>query len=923
MNFRPVLASASLLFSGTLAAQQFGGFPPSTRWQQIDTDTARVIFAAPAAPQAQRVASILHRLAAAPSGLGTAQKKISVVLQGNTTLANGYVALAPWRSEFYLVPGANIFSFGNLPWHEQLAVHEYRHVQQYNNMNRGLSRASGVLLGQEGRAFANALSVPDWFFEGDAVYAETVLTPGGRGRLPYFFNEFNALWKGGRNYSWMKLRNGSYKDMVPNHYPLGYLLVNYGYEKYGPEFWGKVVRDASAFRGLFYPFQKAVKRYSGVSFRQFRTEALASYRHEVSRRRDEQRTRSVVTNFYFPQAIGADSMLYLKESYRAIPAFYLRHGGSERRIALASINNEEWMDYSNGTVAYTAYSTHPRWSLTDYSDIMLLDVATGKERRITHRKKYFTPALSPSDSTLAAVNINDSLQSELHILSREGKLLMRRQTPARAFFIHPQFADRKTIVLAIRHANAKVTLNTFDTETQKFTQLLPPTNAVIGFFHPVGDKVYFSSSLNGTDDIYEISLATRSVYRITTGGVGHYFPSLRGRELTWSQFSSLGLRMSHASMDSLPRIEVPIGQWGVEQEPFAVAGADSAVQILDAPAEARPVTPYRGSKGLINVHSWRPYYEDPEFTFSVYSDNVLNTLTGELYYRYNQNEDAHGAGINLAYGGLYPVLTAGVEHTFSRTVRRPDRTFTLSSTDLRIGYAIPLNFTQGKTYKFLRFGSDVVFNQTRPTGATKSFYSGFSATYLSHTVSWSQQLPRARQQIFPRLGYAVSANYRHRLDEPGYQFLANGSLYLPGIARHHSLVLSGSFQQVDTLNVLFSNRFADSRGYADYFNSRMWRGSANYHFPILNPDRGLANIVYLLRVRGNLFYDQTRFFSDDKLRTTDLRSVGGELYLDTKWWNSYPVTLTVRYSYLLDAKRVGNPNRHVVEFLLPVNLVPR
>ncbi|GAA4327607.1 hypothetical protein GCM10023184_16900 [Flaviaesturariibacter amylovorans] len=912
-----------MLLSGTLGAQQFGGFPPATRWQQINTDTARIIFTAPAAPQAQRVASILHRLAATPSGLGPSLQKINVVLHGNTTLANGYVGLAPWRSEFYLIPGANIFDFGNLPWHEQLAIHEYRHVQQYNNMNRGLSRASGVLLGQEGRALANALSVPDWFFEGDAVYAETVLTPGGRGRMPYFFNGFNALWKGGRNYSWMKLRNGSYKDFVPNHYPLGYLLVNYGYQKYGADFWGKVVRDASAFKGLFYPFQKAVQRHSGVSFKQFRTEALASYRHEVSRRRDELNDRTVVTNFYFPQAIGTDSMLYLKDSYRSIPAFYLRTPAGERRIALSSISNEEWLNYRNGTVAYTAYSTHPRWSLVNYSDIVLLDVATGREHRITRKQKYFTPSLSPFDSTLVAVNINDSLQSELHLLSREGKLLLRRQTPARAFFIHPQFVDRKTIVLAIRHANAKVTLNTFDTETLKFTQLLPPTNAVIGFFYPAGDKVYFTASLNGTDDLYEISLATRAVNRLTTGGVGHYFPSVRDSVLTWSQFSTMGFRMTHAALDSLPRIEVPIGQWGLEQEPFAVAGADSAVQILDAPVEARPVTRYKGATGLVNPHSWRPYYQDPEFTFSVYSDNVLNTLSGELFYRYNQNEDAHGAGINLAYGGLFPVLTAGAEHTFERTVRLPNRTFTLSSTDLRLGYYVPLNFSQGKTLKSLRFGSDVVVNQTRPTGATKLFYQGFSATYLSHTVSWAQQLPQARQHIYPRLGYFISGNYRHRLDEPGYQFLASSSLYLPGIMRNHSLVLSGSFQQVDTNNVLFSNRFANSRGYTDFFNSRMWRYSGNYHFPILNPDRGLANIVYLLRVRGNLFYDMSRFYSDDKTRTVDLRSAGGELYLDTKWWNSYPVTLTFRYSYLIDARRVGNVNQHVFEFLFPVNLIPR
>ena len=80
----------------------------------------------------------------------------------------------------------------------------------------------------EGLALAINASVPDWFYEGDAVYNETVHTQQGRGRIPFFLNQYKSLWKANINYSWMKLRNGSLKDYVPNHYPLGYLLVLHG-----------------------------------------------------------------------------------------------------------------------------------------------------------------------------------------------------------------------------------------------------------------------------------------------------------------------------------------------------------------------------------------------------------------------------------------------------------------------------------------------------------------------------------------------------------------------------------------------------------------------------------------------------------------------------------------------------------------------
>src|SRR5260221_5939575 len=76
----------------------------------------------------------------------------------------------------------------------------------------------------------------------------------------------------------MKLRNGSLKDYVPNHYYLGYLLVNYGREKYGADFWTKVTQNASAYKGLFYPFQKAVKKYAGINYTSFYKDAFAYYK---------------------------------------------------------------------------------------------------------------------------------------------------------------------------------------------------------------------------------------------------------------------------------------------------------------------------------------------------------------------------------------------------------------------------------------------------------------------------------------------------------------------------------------------------------------------------------------------------------------------------------------------------------------------
>ena len=270
-----------LLLTINISAQQFGGNPSSVKWKQINTDTARIIYPEELGDAARRVACIVHELQKNHAGtIGGKLAKINIVLQNQSTVSNAYVALGPFRSEFYLFAPQNSFELGAVPWAENLSIHEFRHVQQYNNFKVGLSRFARTLFGEEGQALANAAAVPDWFFEGDAVFNETSLSRQGRGRLPDFFSSYISLFEQKKNYSYMKLRNSSFKDYVPNHYPLGYMLVGYGREKYGADFWKKVSHEAVAFKPLIYPWQNAVKKYSGKDFNDFVKDAFAYYQNQ-------------------------------------------------------------------------------------------------------------------------------------------------------------------------------------------------------------------------------------------------------------------------------------------------------------------------------------------------------------------------------------------------------------------------------------------------------------------------------------------------------------------------------------------------------------------------------------------------------------------------------------------------------------------
>ena len=96
------------LFSFLNGLGQFynlGQNPSSTKWRQIKTDDFQLIFPLDFKSKAEELANfITYANTQARLYLHTKPKKISIILQNNTTVDNGFVTLAPKRSEFYGTP---------------------------------------------------------------------------------------------------------------------------------------------------------------------------------------------------------------------------------------------------------------------------------------------------------------------------------------------------------------------------------------------------------------------------------------------------------------------------------------------------------------------------------------------------------------------------------------------------------------------------------------------------------------------------------------------------------------------------------------------------------------------------------------------------------------------------------------------------
>ncbi|RXK86653.1 TolB family protein [Filimonas effusa] len=936
MYFRSGFLVAACLFVGQSIAQTFGGNPASVKWKQINTDTVRIIFPSGLDSVAQRVAAITHYLQKhQPASIGSHTRKIDIVLQNEITYSNGYVGLGPYRSEFYLAPPQNPLELGAQAWADNLAIHEFRHIQQYGNFRHGISKLMSVLFGQDGQAVANGAAVPDWFFEGDAVYQETMVSKQGRGRLPAFFNGYKSLLFGNRQYSYMKLRNGSLRQYVPDHYRLGYLLVAYGRDKYGDDFWHRVTQDAVRFKPLFYPFQGAVRRHAGISYEQFVKDAMSYYQERWKLQPSDSirwltgvRKKEVV-NYQYPYVTDDGGVIALRNSSRSIPAFYERkEDGTERKIAVRDIANDNYFSYHNNKLVYAAWQPHVRWGYQEYSVIRVLDVATGRSKVVTRKTRYFAPDMAHDGRYIVAAEFSAGQESSIVLMDSSGNTLRNLKNRAGYVYSYPKFsADDRFVYWLNRNPAGEMSIERQPVEGGEVETVLGFANRLLSYPVVQGDTLLYTSSNNGNDEIWAYVGRSGNHFRLSVYKTGLYQGAVdKSGAVVSAAFTADGYRLGalksawqavKASGDSLENLYV--------KHPFQPVWNQTLEQVQQGGYAVRK---YPKAKGLFNFHSWQPDYDDPEFSFTVYGQNVLNTLQSELSYVYNENEGFSRVGYTGTYGGWFVQPFVSLNQTWQRRIRyNRDTVFNWNETVGTVGLRLPLLLSGGKQYRSLVFTSSYNAVDANWTGMAKRLLKPISFVhYMEARVQYSGQIQAAAQHIYPHWGHSLLLQYRQALNQGvnSRQFLASGNFYLPGLAASHSIVLSASWQARDTSGgYSFSSNFPFSRGYQAVDYPRMWRLGANYHLPLWLPDWGLAQVVYFRRIRANLFYDVTGGKSLRTGVTTRFGTAGMEMYFDTRWWNQEGVTFGFRYNRLLNSPYFGGQGRNIWEIIWPVNLFNR
>ncbi|MCC8019078.1 MAG: hypothetical protein LIO85_04825 [Rikenellaceae bacterium] len=951
----------------------WGQEPASVKWWQVEADNGKIVFPDYYSRQALRLMNYMDTLLGQVGyGFRKPPMKMPLVLHTQNFSQNGIVILAPSRMEFIVAPPSSTFA---MPWHKQLAVHEFRHAVQYGNTNRNFVKVLSWVLGQQG-SLVGIGQLPNWMVEGDAVLTETEFATFGRGVQPSFTIDYRAIAAEGRNYRRDKFFSGSYKDHLPDHYTVGYHIVRFAYDKYGENIWDKVSWFNSRNPYMIFPTPRALRKFYGTSSTELfdqTWERLTAHWASLPEQEDSPYiipTPTTSFTTYETPVTARDGRIYalktdLDRTTRLVAVepetgteTVLAHTG-QVNTGLVAIGGRLW---------WTEYRQSTFWEQRINSRLCYYDIPTGKTGTGPDSRNSRTPGKTVTDrslpnSLLPAGNAVTG-PSKRHALfpaeARDGSApayveyhlegYYSVHTPSEEYIlpdtisIHGLTYDRTAdafFIIGLSDAGmwigrvneislegeierepeiGKTTghrrpVSLQELKTTGVTLIHGPSYSSLSGLRAEGGRLYYTSIASGRDEAHMFDLAEGREYRLTASRYGSFSPSPMSEsgDIAVTTYTSRGYMLAVQDAGSLPPEPVALSRvpenlfnppsigWDVMNIDTVTLGSDS---------RGREVTRYRKAARQFRFHSWAPFWFEPDRVLeedrlnvyvgaTVMSQNLLNSAFSTFGYKYTDSGSLFTAG--LKFYGWAPKFEIDAEYgTMGQSV-------ILLSNDFKAPRLDNHYVLTGRTYLPILLGSgyhirwltpvfeveqqNIKYYKFRDNGSS---YTDDGVQKFRFSLSYTDNVRMAHKDFLPRFGYAlrISQTFTPLNEYFGGITSAYGRIYLPGILPHNSLMVRAAAQKQTTSLYNFRQKDIFPRG-ADYSYSpdRYGAFTVDYQIPLCYPDGGINSVLYIRRIRANVFYDFARF-----------RQVGGtwdiankKVIIDQRHWkniNSYGLDIT-------------------------------
>lgn len=904
MRLPKLLLATSLFLLTQITYSQYydtGEDPGSLKWMQIKTSRFTVIY-----PKSYGSAGIAfaQSLDEAYLKLGSLfpekRFKLPVVIHNYTTQSNGYVSWAPRRMEIYPTPDQN-----NIPLDpdKQLAIHETTHVLQLESLNKGFTKTMSLILGEQTTGIVSAL-LPLWFFEGDAVFAESALTASGRGRIPSFQKQLKAIAvETGGMYKFDKIINGSYRDYIPDHYQSGYQMVTWALAKYDPQIWNKVLSYTGRRPYTLNPVNISLRRDAGLTKKSLYKETFDSLGTIWTNEIDADKAHPYETfnpdkkgkyiNYYSPVAAGTDSIIAIKTSLSAPPSIVLIRPSlqAEKKIHIPGQLFPWQISYADNKLVWVENRPDPRWENRNYSIILMMDLKTRQVIRVSRNSRYLAASISPDGRKIAAVENTINNVNNL-VLIDAGTLVVQQSIPApeNKYLQHPQWAQNGEKLTVIYLTEEGEGILSYKIKNQEWLTLVEAGRNDLQSTYLRNDSLFFISSISGTDNIY-VKTPEGKIRDLTNSRFGTSDLFVSGNDIIFSDYTSAGNDICKASLSMPPKK----ANSNNSESSFLINRFDIAEQSNEnIPAAKYIPEPYRKWQHLFKFHSWMPFYADIETIKSdpasirpgitIMNQNTLSTLISSFGYEYSVN-NSHLLHSRITWKGWYPVIESRLDYGDEPLIEKLGETIgNPSVVHPGVGFinavSVPLKFSTGSFSQFFQPSVTSAYRNRYIYIKDRAAYD-YGQTILSGRLYFSNYYKSAFRDIYPRIAQTFDLNYSFApFDRNIYGSVLSlrTSFYLPGFLPNNGIKIRFEREKQVPSKFYFSSRISFPRGYKNINSQDLKFFSVDYVLPLVYPDFNISSLLYLKRIRTGLFYDYASGKNNTYYNTTTSGSASGSFH---------------------------------------------
>lgn len=911
-TFKILFISTIALFilylnSSYVYAQIFddGQNPPNIKWMQINTENFQIIYPSTLTNEALRMSNTLqHLIPAVGKSLNKTPRKISVILQNQSILSNAFVQLGPRRSEFFTTPPqAPEFQ----DWLNSLALHELRHVVQFDKLTDDLK---APFFEELALAFFG-ISLPPWFYEGDAVGIETALSHAGRGRLPNWELIFRTNTLSTHSYTYSKNYFGSLKDRTPGYYQLGFYMTSKLRRDYGNGILDSILTQIRSKPFRPYNLSTSMKKITGLSTKALHDSTVSELRVLWQKQASQiksikyealnKRTQALPVDYLLPVMTEQGEILSLQQSLTHSPEFILIDSlGKERKLKKIGFQTEYNFRYAVGKIVWDEYRFDKRYQKRSFNVINIYDIEKSKYKQLTHRSRLFSPSLSEDGKHIAAIKVyQDNKFTLIELDAENGKIIREHSVPAGYSLQTPSYNAKGDKIICVAVNKEGASLLEFNLDNDSSRTILPFQRQQITRPVYAGNNILFRAHYSGINNIYCIGPGIE-LAQVTSARYGATNPSYdkKSNSIIFNNYQVSGYDISR-----IPNKYLPVNKTSIKNSYFIDYAAPLVIQennisILDSiPQKQYSENAYSEFKNLFNFHSLSPIIDknsnnDLNIGLKIKSNNLLNTLEFYSGYQYNSGLKKNEYLTGFIYKRFYPILNLTYENRANLAYSRQKNLL------------IPVNWRDN----FMKFELSVPFrfnrlNKSYSLGIKSS--SSYTARYniinkplnfietlkfpMNYQLYFSRNTQRSTRDLAPRWGQNFSLSYFHlpfQNQLKGTLIAFRSAFYTPGLLSNHSFQASFNYQKnsgayIFNIEIPRISGYSEIGGSSDKLRNTLL---LDYRFPIFYPDAELGLIAYIKRLKGGFFAD---FENIGKGATFQARSYGLELSADMNLMRFY------------------------------------